>query len=159
MNVAILAGFSSVILVMLMGQSRVFFSMSQDGLIPAAFGKLHPKFQTPYIANWMLFIFVGAFAAFVPGSVAGDLTSFGTLFAFILVCVGILIMRKSNPELKRPFKTPLVPIVPILGVLVCTAMIVSLDLATLQAAALWMALGLIIYFAYSRKNSHLHPKK
>jgi APA family basic amino acid/polyamine antiporter len=107
----------------------------------------------------MLFIFVGAFAAFVPGSVAGDLTSFGTLFAFILVCVGILIMRKSNPELKRPFKTPLVPIVPILGVLVCTAMIVSLDLATLQAAALWMALGLIIYFTYSRKNSHLHPKK
>jgi APA family basic amino acid/polyamine antiporter len=107
----------------------------------------------------MLFIFVGAFAAFVPGSVAGDLTSFGTLFAFILVCLGILIMRKSNPELKRPFKTPLVPLVPILGILVCTAMIVSLDIATLQAAALWMALGLIIYFAYSRRNSHLHPKK
>jgi APA family basic amino acid/polyamine antiporter len=133
--------------------------MSQDGLIPAAFGKLHPKFQTPYIANWMLFIFVGAFAALVPGSVAGDLTSFGTLFAFILVCLGILIMRKSNPELKRPFKTPLVPIVPVLGILVCTAMIVSLDIATLQAAALWMGLGLIIYFSYSRKNSHLHPKK
>ena len=107
----------------------------------------------------MLFIFVGAFAAFVPGSVAGDLTSFGTLFAFILVCLGILIMRKSNPELKRPFKTPLVPFVPILGILVCTAMIVSLDIATLQAAVLWMALGLIIYFAYSRRNSHLHPKK
>ncbi|MBP5994667.1 MAG: amino acid permease [Crocinitomicaceae bacterium] len=158
-TLAILAGFSSVILVMLMGQSRVFFSMSQDGLIPAAFGKLHPKFQTPYIANWMLFIFVGAFAAFVPGSVAGDLTSFGTLFAFILVSLGILIMRKSNPELKRPFKTPLVPLVPILGILVCTAMIVSLDIATLQAAALWMGLGLIIYFTYSRRNSHLHPKK
>ncbi|MCX8485585.1 MAG: amino acid permease, partial [Crocinitomicaceae bacterium] len=125
----------------------------------AAFGKLHPKFQTPYIANWMLFIFVGAFAALVPGSVAGDLTSFGTLFAFILVCLGILIMRKSNPELKRPFKTPLVPLVPILGILVCTAMIVSLDIATLQAAALWMGLGLIIYFTYSRRNSHLHPKK
>jgi APA family basic amino acid/polyamine antiporter len=107
----------------------------------------------------MLFIFVGAFAAFVPGSVAGDLTSFGTLFAFILVCLGILIMRKSNPELKRPFKTPLVPLVPILGILVCAAMIVSLDIATLQAAVLWMALGLIIYFAYSRRNSHLHPKK
>jgi APA family basic amino acid/polyamine antiporter len=158
-TLAILAGFSSVILVMLMGQSRVFFSMSQDGLIPAAFGKLHPKFQTPYIANWMLFVFVGAFAALVPGSVAGDLTSFGTLFAFILVSLGILIMRKSNPELKRPFKTPLVPLVPILGILVCTAMIVSLDLATLKAAGLWMAIGLVIYFAYSRRNSHLHPKK
>ena len=157
-TLAILAGFSSVILVMLMGQSRVFYSMSQDGLIPKAFGELHPKFQTPFKANWILFVFVGAFAAFVPGSIAGDLTSFGTLFAFVLVSLGILIMRKSNPDLPRPFKTPLVPLVPILGVLVCTAMIVALDAFTLKAALVWMLIGLIIYFAYSRKNSHLHKK-
>lgn len=157
-TLAILAGFSSVILVMLMGQSRVFYSMSQDGLIPKAFGELHPKYQTPFKANWILFIFVGAFSAFVPGSIAGDLTSFGTLFAFVLVSLGILIMRKSNPDLPRPFKTPLVPLVPILGVVVCSAMIIALDAFTLKAAIVWMVLGLIIYFTYSRKNSHLHKK-
>lgn len=158
-TLAILAGFSSVILVMLMGQSRVFYSMSKDGLLPPAFGELHPRFHTPFKANWILFIFVGAFAAFVPGSIAGDLTSFGTLFAFVLVSAGILIMRKSNPDINRPFKTPLVPLVPILGVLVCTMMIVALDAFTLKAAAIWMLIGLVIYFGYSRKRSHLHPQK
>lgn len=92
-TVAILAGFSSVILVMLMGQSRIFYTMSNDGLIPKAFGQLHPKYKTPYKANWILFVFVGAFAAFVPGHVAGDLTSFGTLFAFVLVSIGVWILR------------------------------------------------------------------
>jgi APA family basic amino acid/polyamine antiporter len=144
---------------MLMGQSRVFYSMSNDGLLPKAFGELHPRFNTPYKANWILFLFVGLFAAFVPGSVAGDLTSFGTLFAFILVSAGVWIMRVKNPEFVRPFKTPLVPLVPILGILVCTAMIASLDLQTLKVAGIWMAVGLLIYFGYSRKNSHLHPKK
>jgi len=157
-TLAILAGFSSVILVMLMGQSRVFYSMSQDGLIPKAFGELHPKYKTPFKANWILFIFVGAFAAFVPGSIAGDLTSFGTLFAFVLVCTGILLMRKTNPELARPFKTPLVPLVPILGIVICTAMIIALDTFTLKAAIVWMIVGLIVYFTYSRKNSSLNKK-
>jgi APA family basic amino acid/polyamine antiporter len=157
-TLAILAGFSSVILVMLMGQSRVFYSMSQDGLIPKAFGELHPKYKTPFKANWILFIFVGAFAAFVPGSIAGDLTSFGTLFAFVLVCIGILLMRKTNPELARPFKTPLVPLVPVLGILVCTAMIIALDAFTLKAAVVWMLVGLVVYFAYSRRNSNLNNK-
>ena len=155
-TLAILAGFSSVILVMLMGQSRVFYSMSQDGLIPKAFGELHPKYKTPFKANWILFLFVGAFAAFVPGSIAGDLTSFGTLFAFVLVCIGILLMRKTNPELARPFKTPLVPLVPVLGILVCTAMIIALDAFTLKAAMVWMLVGLVVYFAYSRRNSNLN---
>lgn len=157
-TLAILAGFSSVILVMLMGQSRVFYSMSQDGLIPKAFGELHPKYKTPFKANWILFLFVGAFAAFVPGSIAGDLTSFGTLFAFVLVCIGILLMRKTNPELARPFKTPLVPLVPVLGILVCTAMIIALDAFTLKAAMVWMLVGLAVYFAYSRRNSNLNNK-
>ena len=154
-TIAILAGFSSVILVMLMGQSRVFYSMSKDGLLPKVFSDLHPKHKTPYKSNLILLLFVGGFAAFVPGSVAGDLTSFGTLFAFVIVCAGIWIMRKKNPELERPFKTPLVPLVPILGILVCCGMIIALDNVTLQVAMMWMALGLIIYFLYSRKNSKL----
>ncbi len=154
-TIAILAGFSSVILVMLMGQSRVFFSMSNDGLIPKVFNELHPKFKTPYKSNWILFLFVGAFAAFVPGHVAGDLTSFGTLLAFVLVCVGIMVLRNSNPEIKRPFKTPLVPLVPILGILVCTFMIISLDHTTQIVALFWMIIGLIIYFTYGVKHSKI----
>lgn len=157
-SIAILAGFSSVILVMLMGQSRVFYSMSNDGLIPKAFSDLHPKHRTPYKSNWILFAFVGAFAAFVPGSVAGDLTSFGTLFAFVLVCVAIILLRKSDPDLERPFKTPLVPLVPILGILVCGLMIVSLDITTLSVAAIWMVIGFLIYFTYGVKNSKLQKK-
>jgi APA family basic amino acid/polyamine antiporter len=154
-TVAILAGFSSVILVMLMGQSRVFYTMSNDGLIPKVFGELHPKYKTPYKANWILFVFVGLFAAFVPGHVAGDLTSFGTLLAFVLVSIGIWILRIKSPEIERPFKTPLVPLVPILGALICLGMIVAIDTFTLKAAFLWMAVGLIVYFAYSKKNSKL----
>ena len=154
-TVAILAGFSSVILVMLMGQSRVFYSMSKDGLVPKVFSELHPKFRTPFKANWLLLIFVGAFAGFVPGSVAGDLTSFGTLFAFVLVCVGIWVMRVKNPEAVRPFKTPLVPLVPILGIIICSGMIISLGKETLISAFIWMVIGLFIYFLYSKKNSNL----
>jgi len=154
-NVAILAGFSSVILVMLLGQSRVFYSMANDGLLPKVFSDLHPKFRTPYKSNMILFLFVGAFAAFVPGSIAGDLTSFGTLFAFVLVSAGVLVMRKSNPEAERPFRTPFVPLVPILGVLVCLGMIVALDLNTLAAAFIWMIIGLMVYFAYGKRHSKL----
>lgn len=154
-TVAILAGFSSVILVMLMGQSRVFYSMSKDGLVPKVFSELHPKFRTPFKSNFLLLVFVGLFAGFVPGSVAGDLTSFGTLFAFVLVCVGIWVLRVKNPDAPRPFKTPLVPLVPILGILVCSAMIISLGEETLVSAGVWMVVGLFIYFLYSKKNSLL----
>ena len=154
-TVAILAGFSSVILVMLMGQSRIFYTMSNDGLIPKAFGDLHPKYKTPYKANWILFLFVGLFAAFVPGSVAGDLTSFGTLFAFVLVSLGVWILRVKEPNLQRPFKTPAAPVVAILGAVICTAMIVALDRQTLLVAFAWMIVGLIVYFAYSRHRSKL----
>jgi APA family basic amino acid/polyamine antiporter len=154
-TVAILAGFSSVILVMLMGQSRIFYTMSNDGLIPKAFGDLHPRYKTPYKANWILFVFVGLFAAFVPGHVAGDLTSFGTLFAFVLVSLGVWIMRRKAPNMARPFKTPWVPVVPILGAVVCTFMIGAIDIRTLKFALVWMLIGLVVYFAYSRKKSKL----
>jgi basic amino acid/polyamine antiporter, APA family len=154
-TVAILAGFSSVILVMLMGQSRVFYSMSKDGLLPKAFSDLHETYKTPYKANLMLFLFVGLFAAFVPGSVAGDLTSIGTLFAFVLVCVGIWILRRTDPHIERPFKTPLVPLVPILGILICSAMIYGLDNFTIKTAFAWLLVGLLVYFGYSRHHSLL----
>lgn len=158
-TLAILAGFSSVILVMLLGQSRVFYSMSKDGLIPPVFSELHPKFRTPWKSNLILLVFVGLFAALVPGSVAGDLTSIGTLFAFVLVCVGVWVLRVKSPEINRPFKTPLVPLVPIMGILVCSAMIVSLDTLTQQAALVWMVIGLFVYFLYSKKNSHLQKNR
>jgi len=154
-SIAILMGFSSVILVMLMGQSRVFYTMSSDGLLPKAFSDLHPKFRTPYKSNLILFVFVGLFAGFLPESVAGDLTSIGTLLAFVLVCLGVIILRKKDPNLVRPFKTPLVPLVPILGIIVCSAMIISLWGTTLLSAFIWMIIGLVIYFSYSRKNSKL----
>ncbi|MFI5154198.1 MAG: amino acid permease [Chitinophagales bacterium] len=154
-TVAILAGFSSVMLVMLLGQSRVFYTMSSDGLLPKVFSQLHPKFRTPYKSNLILFVFVGLFAGFSPGDITGNLTSIGTLLAFVLVCMGVIILRKKDPNLIRPFKTPLVPLVPILGMIVCTAMIVSLWGTTLLSAFIWMVLGLLIYFTYSKNNSKL----
>jgi len=154
-TIGILAGFSSVILVMLLGQSRVFYSMANDGLLPKVFSDLHPKFRTPYKSNALLFLFVGTFATLIPGDITGDLTSIGTLLAFVLVCIGIIIMRRTDPSTPRPFRTPLVPLVPILGVIVCTAMIVSLDNTTLLSAFAWMILGLILYFSYGRFRSKL----
>ncbi len=155
-TVAILLGFSSVILVMLLGQSRVFFSMANDGLLPKVFSDLHPKFRTPYKSNAILFVFVGLFAGFIPESVAGNLTSIGTLFAFILVCIGIWIIRRTDPNQPRPFRTPLVPLVPILGVLICSAMIVSLDVNTQLTALGWMLVGFIVYFLYGKSHSRLN---
>jgi len=156
-TIAILAGFSSVILVMLLGQSRVFYSMSNDGLLPPAFAQLHKKFRTPFKSNWILFVFVGGLATLLPGDITGDLTSIGTLFAFVLVCAGVWILRVKQPNIQRPFRTPLVPVVSTLGILVCTAMIISLDKTTQFTALGWMIIGLIIYFGYSRSRSkHKH---
>jgi APA family basic amino acid/polyamine antiporter len=154
-TVAILAGFSSVILVMLLGQSRVFYSMSRDGLLPKAFSKVHPKFKTPYKANLVILVLVGLFAAFIPGDIVGDMTSIGTLFAFILVCAAVIVMRKSDPDLPRQFKTPWVPVVPILGILVCGAMIFGLGWTNWARLGGWLVIGFIIYFGYSRYHSKL----
>ncbi len=159
-TVAILAGFSSVILVMLLGQSRVFYSMGKDGLLPKAFSDLHSKYKTPYKANLAILLIVGAFAAFIPGDIVGDMTSIGTLFAFVLVCISVIILRKKEPNMVREFKTPLVPFVPILGVIVCCAMMYGLGWTNWLRLFAWMALGIIFYFAYGKKNSKLNnPEK
>ena len=153
--VAILAGYASVILVMLMGQSRVFFSMSKDGLIPKIFSSVNPKTQTPARNNLLFMLFVSAFAAFVPARVVGEMTSIGTLFAFILVCIGIWVMRKKMPELPRAFKTPMVPLVPLLGIVTCLFMMVFLPMDTWIRLLVWMLIGLDIYLVYGAKNSKL----
>src|SRR5579864_9208939 len=159
MNVAVLAGLTSVMLVMLLGQSRVLFSMANDRLLPKAFRDVHPKFRTPWKCNLMLMVFVSLFAAFVPISVVGKMTSIGTLFAFVIVCVGIIIMRRTHPETPRPFKTPLVPLFPLLGIAVNVAMMYGLGWSNWLRLVIWMAIGLVIYFGYSRSRSLVTSKQ
>ncbi|WP_316804756.1 amino acid permease [Pedobacter nototheniae] len=155
---AILIGYTSVILIDLMAQSRMFYSISKDGLLPKVFSDVHPKFKTPWKSNIMLCIFIALFAAFVPINVVGEMTSIGTLLAFLMVCVGILILRKTDPDAKRPFKVPLVPLIPILGILTCIAMMVFLPWETWLRLAVWLIIGLAIYFWYGKKNSKLKAK-
>jgi APA family basic amino acid/polyamine antiporter len=154
-KLAIIAGFTSVILVMLLGQSRVFFSMSRDGLLPKLFSDIHPKFRTPWRSNLLFMVFVSSFSAFAPISLVGHMTSIGTLLAFVIVCAGIMVMRRTHPHLKRPFRTPWVPFVPIMGILVCFAMMASLGIDNWLRLVIWLVIGLLIYFNYSRKHSHL----
>jgi APA family basic amino acid/polyamine antiporter len=157
--VGIIAGYTSVILVMLLGQSRVFFSMSRDGLLPKIFSDIHPRFQTPWRCNMIFMVFVSLFSGFLPISKLGHMTSIGTLLAFVIVCIGIMVMRRTNPDAPRPYRTPLVPLVPILGVMVCLAMMASLDYETWVRLVVWLAIGLAIYFGYSIKNSHLRQPR
>ncbi len=154
-KMAILAGYTSVILVMLLGQSRVFFSMSRDGLLPSLFSRLHPKFATPYLSNLLMMVFVAIFAAFAPISLVGEMTSIGTLFAFVLVCIGIMVMRKTHPTLERPFRTPLVPLVPILGIGFNLAMMWGLGWSNWLRLVVWLAIGMVVYFGYSRHHSRI----
>jgi APA family basic amino acid/polyamine antiporter len=151
----IICGFTSVILVMLLGQSRVFYSMSRDGLVPAVFSDIHPKFKTPWRSNMLFFFFVAPFSAFLPLSIVGHMTSIGTLFAFVIVCAGVWVMRVKNPDAPRPFKTPLVPLVPILGIVWNFAMMYSLGWSNWARLIIWLVIGQAIYFLYSRKHSHL----
>lgn len=157
--VAILAGYSSVILVMLLGQSRVFFSMSKDGLLPPVFHRVHPRFRTPAKSNLLFMLFVSLFAAFVPARVVGEMTSIGTLFAFILVCIGVWVLRVKQPEAPRAFKTPLVPLVPILGVFTCLFMMVFLPLDTWIRLLVWMVIGFDVYLFYGMKHSVLSDRQ
>jgi APA family basic amino acid/polyamine antiporter len=152
-TVAILAGFSSVILVMLLGQTRVFYSMSNDGLVPRVFSDIHTRFRTPYKSNMLFFVFTGLFAAFLPEDIVGEMTSIGTLFAFILVCIGVWILRRRRPDLPRAFKVPAVPFVSPAGVIICGAMIYGLGWTNWLRLIVWLFIGLIIYFGYGRKHS------
>jgi APA family basic amino acid/polyamine antiporter len=150
-----IAGLGSVMLVMLLGQSRVFYSMSRDGLLPEWAGKVHPKFRTPYISSITVGLFVAVFASVVPIGILGELVSIGTLLAFVIVCAGVWILRRRRPDLHRPFRTPWVPLVPILGIVISFALMASLPLATWIRLFVWLAIGMAIYFGYGRHHSHV----
>lgn len=152
---AILIGLSSVLLVLLMAQSRIFYSMSRDGLLPSLFSAVHPRFKTPYKANLLFAVIVGLIAAFIPGAVVGDMTSIGTLFAFVLVCAGLIVLRRTAPEMESSFRTPFVPLTPLLGIVTCSVMIYGLGFLNWIRLLIWMAIGLVIYFSYSRHHSHV----
>jgi len=155
-TVAILAGFSSVILVMLLGQSRVFFSMSRDGLVPRVFSDIHPRYRTPWKSNILFFVFTGLMAGFVPADITGEMTSIGTLFAFILVCIGVWIMRVRNPELERGFRVPAAPVVAILGVITCGGMIYGLGWTNWLRLLIWLLIGFVFYFSYGKSHSRIN---
>ena len=158
-EVGITCGFTSVMLVMLLGQSRVFFSMSRDGLVPPIFSDIHPKFRTPWRSNLLFFFFVAPFSAFLPLNVVGHMTSIGTLFAFVIVCAGVWVMRNKRPDIPRPFRTPLVPLVPVLGIVWNFAMMYSLGWSNWLRLIVWLVIGQVIYFTYGRHHSHLgHPE-
>lgn len=153
-----IAGLSSVVLVMLMGQPRVFFSMAHDGLLPKTFAKVHPTFKTPYVTTILTGVVAAFFAGVLPINILGELVSIGTLLAFVIVCVGIIVLRRKLPDAERPFKTPLVPLVPALGAVICLLQMIFLPLDTWIRLLVWMAIGIIIYFAYSRKHSRLNSQ-
>ena len=131
--------------------------MSRDGLLPRIFSDVHPKWQTPWRSNLLFMLFTSSFSAFAPISVVGHMTSIGTLLAFVIVCAGIMIMRRTQPDLPRPFKTPLVPWVPIGGILVCAAMMYSLGPDNWFRLIAWLVIGQIIFFSYGRGHSKLRP--
>lgn len=154
-KLAIIAGLTSVVLVLLLGQSRIFYTMSKDGLLPPIFSRVHPRFHTPWVSNLILMVLVGSFAAFVPLSLVGQLTSIGTLLAFAIVCASVIVLRKTQPHLHRPFRTPFVPWVPLMGIIICLALMFSLGWMTWARLSIWLIIGLFVYFLYGRKHSHL----
>jgi APA family basic amino acid/polyamine antiporter len=142
---------------MLMGQPRIFFTMANDGLLPKRFSKIHPKFRTPYVTTILTGIISCFFAGVLPIRILSELVSIGTLLAFTIVCISIIILRKKRPEIHRPFKTPFVPWVPLLGAVICIMQMVSLPWETWERLIIWMAIGLVIYFLYSKRKSRLAP--
>jgi APA family basic amino acid/polyamine antiporter len=158
-DVGAVLGLASVILVMLLGQSRVFYSMSRDGLLGGWAGKVHPKFRTPYLSSIFTGIAVGLATGILPLQLLGQLVNIGTLLAFVLVCIGVLILRKKRPYLDRPFRTPLVPFVPIMGILCCLGLMATLPADTWIRLIVWLLIGFVIYFGYGRKHSVLQRER
>ncbi len=154
-KIAAIAGLSSVILVMMLGQPRIFYAMSKDGLLPPSFAKIHPRFKTPYFSTIITGSVAAFFAGILPINILGELVSIGTLLAFAIVCIGVIFLRVKRPDLKRPFRTPLVPLVPVLGAGICLIQMYSLPFDTWLRLIIWMALGLLIYFTYGIRKSQL----
>jgi basic amino acid/polyamine antiporter, APA family len=152
-DVGVIVGLASTVLVMLMGQTRVSYAMARDGLIPPTFGKVHPKFGTPYVSTIVVGIIGCLLAAFFPVGLLAQLVNIGTLLAFVIVSAGVWVLRVRSPEIPRPFRTPLVPLVPILGIVSCLGLMASLPGDTWIRLGVWTVLGLVIYFAYSRSHS------
>jgi len=150
-----LAGTTSVLLVFQLGQPRIFMAMARDGLLPQYFARIHPRFRTPHITTIWTGVVVGGVAMVTNIGALADLTNIGTLFAFILVCLGVNVLRRVNPERPRPFRVPFVPIFPILGVFMCLALMLSLPVMTWIRFVVWLAIGLVIYFLYSVRHSKL----
>ncbi|MGE0886047.1 MAG: amino acid permease [Blastocatellales bacterium] len=153
-----IAGTATVMLMTLMGQSRIFFVMSRDGMLPEWAGSIHPRFRTPWISSIVVGLFISVFAGLLPISILGDLVNIGTLFAFVIVCAGVWILRKKRPELSRPFKTPLVPLVPVLGIAVSLLLMLMLPWDTWLRLIVWLVIGMGIYFGYSRKQNRFQPE-
>jgi len=158
-KIAAIAGLSSVILVMLMGQPRIFFSMSKDGLLPPVFSKVHSRFKTPYVSTLITGFVALVLAGILPINILGELVSIGTLLAFAIVCIGIIILRVKKPDIPRSFRTPWVPLIPILGAGICILQMLSLPWETWARLIIWMAIGFIIYFAYGIRKSRLRNTK
>jgi APA family basic amino acid/polyamine antiporter len=154
-SIGAMAGITSVLLVLLLGQPRILFAMSRDGLLPSFLATVHPRFGTPYVTTIATGAIVAVAAAFTPIDVSSELCSIGTLFAFIIVCAGVIVLRYVRPELPRPFRTPLFPILPATGILACALLMANLPLTAWERFIVWLVIGLTLYFAYGRRSSRL----